>query len=100
MATKGRSLDEYIDKYRATASPEEVAVFDDYVERFALAGQILEARKDAGLTQIDLATRTGIGQSEISRIERGIGNPTEQTLARIGRALNRRLTFVEIPPPA
>lgn len=99
MATKGRALDEYINKYRTTAPPEEAAEFNDYVDHFRLAGQILEARKNAGLTQIDLATRTGIGQSEISRIERGIGNPTEETLARIGRALNRRLAFVEIPPP-
>jgi len=100
MATKGRTLDEYIDKYRTTTPPEEVAVVDDYVDHFRLAGQILQARKNAGLTQTGLATRTGIGQSEISRIERGIGNPTEETLAKIGRALNRRLAFVEIPPPA
>lgn len=99
MATKGRTLDEYLDKYRTTATPEEVAVFDDSVDHFSLASQILEARKKAGLTQTDLAARTGIGQSEISRIERGTGNPTEETLANIGRAMNKRLAFVDIPPP-
>lgn len=100
MPVKGRTLDEYIDKYRTTATPEEVEVFDEYIDRYSLAGQILEARKNAGLTQIDLAARTGIGQSELSRIERGIGNPTEDTLAKIGRAMNMRLAFVEIPPSA
>ena len=98
MANKGRTLDEYIDRYRTTATPEEVAVFDDYVDHFSLAGQILEARKAAGVTQTELAERTGIGQSEISRIERGIGNPTEETLAKIGRAMGKRLAFVDIPP--
>lgn len=98
MAGKGRTLDEYTDKYRATAPPDEVALFDDYVEHFSLASQILDARKDAGVTQTALAARTGIGQSEISRIERGIGNPTHETLAKIGRALSKRLVFVDIPP--
>lgn len=100
MAAEQRTLDDYIDKYRATATPEEVSVFDDYVDQFRLAGQILEARRNAGLTQTDLAARTGIGQSEISRIERGIGNPTEETLVKIGLAMNKRLAFIEIPPPA
>jgi DNA-binding XRE family transcriptional regulator len=99
MATKGRTLDEYIDKYRTAATAGEVAVFDVYVDHFSLASQILEARKKAGLTQTDLAARTGIGQSEISRIERGTGNPTEETLAKIGHAMNKRLAFVDIPPP-
>jgi hypothetical protein len=44
-ATKGRTLDEYIDKYRTTATPEELAVFDDYVDYFSLASQILEAER-------------------------------------------------------
>ncbi len=100
MATKGRILDEYIAKYRTTAPPEEVAVFDGYVDHFSLAGQILEARKRAGLTQTDLAALTGIGQSEISRIERGNGNPTQETLSKIGRAVNKRLAFVDFSPPA
>ncbi|MCH7582541.1 MAG: helix-turn-helix transcriptional regulator [Acidobacteria bacterium] len=99
MAKKGRTLDEYIEEYRTTATPEEVAVFDDYVDHFSFAGQILDARKNAGLTQTDLAARSGIGQSEISRMERGIGNPTEETLAKIGRAMNKRLAFIDIPPP-
>ena len=98
MATKGRTLEEYIDKYRTTATPAEVAVFDDYIDHFRLASQILDARKNAGLTQTDLALRTGIGQSEISRIERGIGNPTEETLAKLGRAVGKRLAFVDNPP--
>ncbi|MHB8508650.1 MAG: helix-turn-helix domain-containing protein [Candidatus Dormibacteria bacterium] len=41
-----------------------------------------------------MAEATGIHQSEISRIERGVGNPTEDTLARLGRALGARLAFI------
>ncbi len=37
---------------------------------------------------------TGIDQAEISRIERGVGNPTEDTLEHLGGALGVKLAFV------
>ena len=48
-----------------------------------------------GLTQGDLAKPTGIDQGDISRIERGGANPSEQTLLRIGDALGAELRLVE-----
>ena len=57
-----------------------------------LGAQLAAARKARGLTQPDLSALTGIQQAEISRIERGAGNPTAATLLRLADALGRRLT--------
>ena len=53
---------------------------------------VLRARAQRGLSQKELAALTGIDQSDISRIERGVANPSIQTLQRIADALGGRLT--------
>ncbi len=50
-----------------------------------------EARAERGLTQKDLAEKTGIYQAEISKIERGIGNPSVKTLKRLADGLDMQL---------
>ena len=49
------------------------------------------ARIKKGLGQKDLAKKTGIHQAEISKIERGIGNPSVKTLDRIAKGLGLNL---------
>ena len=56
-----------------------------------VANTIAEARDKSGLSQKELAKLTGIDQSDISKIERGVGNPSVNTLDRIAKALNARL---------
>ena len=56
-----------------------------------VADAVAEARSKVGLTQSQLAAATGINQSDISRIERGIGNPSISTLSRIAKALDAEL---------
>lgn len=60
----------------------------------SLGRQIAAARKAAGLTQAALATKTGIQQSLISRIENGKGNPTLETLHCLAKALDAKLHIV------
>lgn len=51
-------------------------------------------RKDAGLTQKDLAKRSGIRQQNISRIEAGTHlNVTLETLDRLAKAMKK---YVEV----
>ncbi|MCL1692888.1 MAG: helix-turn-helix domain-containing protein [Actinomycetia bacterium] len=95
---EGRPFDDYVEANRATAHEAELEMLDDYSDAFRLANQILTARKRAGLTQVELASRSGIGQSEISRIERGESNPTVETLSRLGRSLNLKLRLVDVAP--
>lgn len=56
-----------------------------------LAYQLLLARERADLTQKDLAKKTGIYQADISKIERGLGNPSLSTLKRLAEGLGMEL---------
>lgn len=59
-----------------------------------LGKQIAELREAKHLTQKDLSTITGVQQSEISRIERGLGNPTTVTVSKLARAFDKELSLV------
>jgi DNA-binding XRE family transcriptional regulator len=50
--------------------------------------RIRAARNKRGLTQLDLATSTGIRRPNIARLERGGNTPTIDTLQRIAKALD------------
>ena len=45
-----------------------------------------------GKVQKELSEATGIDQSDISKIERGVANPSIATLGRIAQALDAQLT--------
>jgi transcriptional regulator with XRE-family HTH domain len=58
------------------------------------AAALVAARKEAGLTQQDLAKRSGIEQTNISRIEVGKHlNVTLETLDRLAKAMKK---YVEV----
>ena len=61
------------------------------------AANLVIARDNAGLTQKQLADRTGIHQADISKIERGIANPSLSTLQRLaeGLGLSLEIQFIE-----
>jgi DNA-binding phage protein len=63
-------------------------------ERAQLGAQLAAVRKARGLTQPALSKLSGIQQAEISRIERGAGNPTAATLLRLANALGQQITLV------
>ena len=50
---------------------------------------LLDARKNARLTQAELAKRIGADKGYISRIERGLTVPTVSTLYRIAAAMGQ-----------
>ena len=49
------------------------------------------ARANKGLSQTELSKATGIDQSDLSKIERGVANPSVNTLKRIADALDTKL---------
>lgn len=55
------------------------------------ASALLEARAKAGMSQSELSAKTGIDQSDISKIERGVANPSVLTLSRLADALGMEL---------
>lgn len=55
--------------------------------------EIQKARSKKGLSQIELSKLTNIDQSDISKIERGLANPSVNTLYKIVRALKGDLVI-------
>ncbi len=52
---------------------------------------VAAARAKKGLSQKELSEATGIDQPDLSKIERGVANPSVGTLKRIADALDARL---------
>ena len=63
---------------------------------FALTELLITSRMEQDLTQKELAYRSGVRQSNISRIEKGQAMPSLVTLDKIARALGKevRVSFV------
>lgn len=57
----------------------------------SIGAELARARREAGLTQTELATRSGVQQAAISRVERGIGNPTLALVEALASCLGVRL---------
>ena len=55
---------------------------------------IRDARREAGLTQAQLAAHLGVSQSAIAKLEREGCNPKVETLDRVLRATGHRLQLI------
>ena len=73
-------------QYGAPGTPER-ARFDEEAYTFYTSQILVDARKNAKLTQAELAKRIGANKSYISRIEKGITVPSVATFYRIVNAL-------------
>lgn len=67
-------------------------------QEFEVARSLIAARLDAHLTQRELAERSGVRQSNISRIENGNSIPTVTTLCALARGMGKRLKIVFLDP--
>ncbi|TQF02492.1 helix-turn-helix domain-containing protein [Kitasatospora acidiphila] len=83
-----------------TPGPEE-AESDPVTAR--LAERLAELRTDQGWSLDELARRTGVSRSTLSRLERAEISPTAALLGRLctayGRTMSRLLAEVEAEPP-
>jgi transcriptional regulator with XRE-family HTH domain len=55
-------------------------------EEFSLMGAMLDARREAGLTQAQVAERMGVKQPVVAKIEGGKSNVSFDTLKRYAHA--------------
>lgn len=80
---------------------DAVLTFDDAFP-CSVGSLLASSRKQAGMTQAQLAEATGLKQEAVSRIERGTSVPSLKTLQRLCRGLGKRLvvSFEDEPPLA
>ena len=64
---------------------------------FQVIRAILDARTSQNLTQEDLAKKTGINRSEISKLENGTRNPSIKLLQKLASGLNMHLELKFVP---
>ena len=58
---------------------------------------ILDARIKAGMTQMELAEKSGISQADICRLEKGTRNPSIALLKRLAEAMDSTLRIEFVP---
>ncbi|MDD4192604.1 MAG: helix-turn-helix transcriptional regulator [Mangrovibacterium sp.] len=73
-------------QYGAAGTPER-AKFDEEAYAFYASRVLFDARKNARITQGELAKRIGVDKSYISRIEKGVTTPSVATFYRVINAL-------------
>ena len=88
------NISEQLEKEFGKPGTPERAEFDEEAYAFYTSQILLETRKEARLTQAELAKRIGVDKSYISRIEKGITVPSVATFYRIASALGRSVELV------
>jgi len=71
--------------------------FDEPLESSELVAAVTEVRRSIGITQSELAERTGIAQSYISKMENGGAKPSLRTLIRLIDGMDYQLRFTLSP---
>ncbi len=98
MGTNNYQINDYsaaLDrKYGAPGTPER-AKFDEEAYAFYTSQILLEARKEAKMTQSELAKRVGTNKSYISKIEHGLIEPGVGLFLRIIDALGLKFDIVK-----
>ena len=77
--------------------PEFVKEYDAIQPEVNITRAILDARINAGMTQMELSQKSGISQADISRLEKGTRNPSLNLLKRLAEAMDSTLSIEFIP---
>lgn len=72
--------------------------YDALEPEFVIIQAMIDARKNAGMTQKDLSEITGIAQSDISKLENGSANPSLRTLQRLAEGMGMQLKVEFVRP--
>ncbi len=96
MNTKSKinSYSKVLEKQYGKVGSEKRAKFEAEALDFYASQIILQNRKEAQMTQKELAERSGISKSYISKIENGLIQPTLSTFLKIIGAMGRSIEVV------
>ena len=77
-------------------NPDFKQAYDALEQEFSIASALIEARAAAGMTQADVASKLGVSQPVIARMESG-RNVSVRSLRRYARAVGRPIPIVIQP---
>ena len=92
-----KTFDDWIEREHGKIGTDSRNEYEERAQMFIVSEMLKEARKNANLTQEELAIKAGTKKSYISKIENAKGNIQLSTLIRIfEKGLNRKvgLTFL------
>ena len=93
-----RDYDQVLDaKYGAPGTPEREK-FEAEAEAYYSGSLLRNARKEAGMTQAEVAEKIGANKSYISRVENGLTTPTATSFFRIVSAMGMQVQISKASP--
>ena len=90
-----KKFDEYFNEQMK--NDEFAAEYNALEPEYEMISALIEARLSKKMTQKELADRCGVNQSDISRIEGGIRNPSIKLLRRIAAGMDMSLKIEFVP---
>lgn len=78
-------------------NPEFAKAYEEIQPEMNVIRAIIDARTFRNMTQKELSLRSGIAQTEISRLERGTRNPSIKLLQRLAEGMDMVLQVTFIP---
>jgi len=90
MSPVGESWESYEKKH---FSENEIVEADLMVQ---VVGEIIKARQEKNISQRDLEMISGVRQSVIARMEKGITDPQLSTIVKVLASLGKKLTIAPI----
>jgi DNA-binding XRE family transcriptional regulator len=87
------SLEEITDKYIGEKGSPKRDAFENELRLDLLGEALRQTRMDRKLTQEELGKLVGVQKSQISKLENNIKNARFETVLKVFKALNTRITF-------
>ena len=88
-------LKEY--KEKRMKDPDFAKAYEEVQPEMSIIRAIIDARTSKNMTQKELSQKTGIAQTEISRIENGTRNPSIKLLQRLADGMDMVLNISFTP---
>lgn len=90
---KTTSLDELIDKHIGEIGTEKRDAFEEELRLDVLGRTIKQIRLEKNMTQAQLGELVGVKKAQISKIENNLNNARFETILKVFRALNAKISF-------